>query len=420
MKYDVVIVGASFAGLTLAHHLPKDLKVLVLEQKKRLDIGVESTGLITSATRNLFAEFIDVDQFIPNQITTIGVISPDYDKYFFSSTDEPWIYSTDTPKLVDHLANVLPGNIELQKGVSYKRHTIHKGREYPVRITCGQNGEEREIEARFIVGADGGHSKVAAHSPGLSQNKKFLAGLEKVFYGNIHLGDHPDATIYHFWFGEFSLGYGGWLSPTIEQGKPAFRVGLAKLGKDIHKLKKLDEFIDVLLEKGIVTIDGDKKPFFSFGCLIPIGGVLPRLYSDHVMLIGDAGGFCGAFAADGIKGAVVSGKAAAKLIPRHLKGDKTALLGFADEVQKTQKLMTYYKKQVFYRWVWDRMKKDRTFHAMYKVIEREREHFIHQFCDSKDKATSLARVVMKWRNVPYLAYYSLCIFMDFFVKRRDR
>src|SRR6185295_19213749 len=100
MQYDVIIVGASFAGLALAHHLPRSLRVLILDRKRALDAAVESTGLITIATKKLFAEFTDVEKFIPNDITTIGVVSPEYEKYFFSHTELPWIHSTDTPKLL--------------------------------------------------------------------------------------------------------------------------------------------------------------------------------------------------------------------------------------------------------------------------------------------------------------------------------
>src|SRR3989338_1206773 len=96
---DVVIVGASFAGLTLGHHLPQGLRTIILDRKTRLDTAIETTGLITEATRELFKQFCDVDRFIPNRITTIGVVSPDYNKYFFSHTEKPWIYSTDTPLL---------------------------------------------------------------------------------------------------------------------------------------------------------------------------------------------------------------------------------------------------------------------------------------------------------------------------------
>ncbi|HUT21785.1 MAG TPA: FAD-dependent monooxygenase [Candidatus Bipolaricaulota bacterium] len=407
---DIIIIGASFAGLSLAHHLPEDYKILIIERKASLRSNFESTGLITQATRDHLAGFVDVDKFIPNKITTIGVFSPDYDKHFFSSNDRPWIYSTDTPSLISEMAETVPDNARIEKAAVFSSFSIKNDSKYPVEVEYEKDGQRYKVAAKFLVGADGANSRVAAGDARLSQNKKFLAGLEKVFYGNICFGPNPQATVYHFWFGAFSLGYGGWLSPTIIDGRPAFRVGLAKLEKDIKDLKKLDAFIEILKNKGIVK--AESEAISTFGSLIPIGGVLPEIFTEHVLLLGDAAGFCGAFAADGIKGAVLSGKVAAKLLPPHLNGNKTSLLKFKDEMQKFNKLMTYYKKQKFYRWLWNRMKRDRTFHSMYDLIAEHKDDFLAHFCDSKDNAKSLARIAITPKNFTKAAKYALYVLMD--------
>lgn len=412
--YDLIIIGASFAGLAMAHHIPPDLKVLVLDRKSSLDQGVESTGLITEKTRQLFASFTDIDRFIPNRITTIGVMAPDFEQCFFSSTENPWINSTDTPELIKHISLTLPTHIDLKIKSSFKGYSIRSDESYPVKAVYTQNGKGQSASARFIIGADGSHSTVAKNNPRLSKNRRFLGAMEKVFFGEILLGPHPDSTVYHFWFGEFSLGYGGWLSPTIIQGKKAFRLGLAKLEKDIGDIHKIEAFIKILLERKIIRIEGGTKEIFQFGHPIPMGGPLRRVHDSHSMLIGDAAGLCGAFAADGIKGALVSGKVAAELISEYLGGDRKALQRFYPEIQMHNRLMTYYRKQLFYRFVWDRMKSDRSFNALYHLIERSKEGFLNQFCDSKDKNKSLMRVVLKWRNLPALAYYALTLFLDFF------
>jgi flavin-dependent dehydrogenase len=241
--------------------------------------------------------------------------------------------------------------------------------------------------------------------------------VEKVFFGNILLGDHPKNTVYHFWFGEFSLGYGGWLSPTTVEGRPAFRLGLAKLQKDLKDLKKIDEFIRVLEEKKMIEIDKGSEEVLTFGSLIPIGGPLRTVYDKHSLLIGDAAGLCGAFAADGIKGAIVSGKVAAQLIPDYLEGNEKALSEYYPRIQKHRKLMTYYRKQLLYRFIWDRMKSNRSFEMMFDIIARQKESFLNQFCDSKDKNTSLMWVVLKVRNLPLLVKYAWFLFLDLFKRR---
>ncbi len=412
-QYDVIIVGASFAGLTLAHHLPKHLRVLVIDRKTALNSAIESTGLITEATRALLAGFVNVDAYIPNAITTIGVVSPTYREYFFSHTEKPWIYSTDTPELVAHMAKTVPEHVHVELGAGLLSYEVHEENEYPVSLTYLKGGVKYDVNTRFLVGADGSHSTVAKGNPRLSTNKRFLLGHEKVFYGDITLGEHPEHTIYHFWFGEFSLGYGGWLSPTIVNGRKAFRLGIAKLEKDKKDIKKIDEFIRILKEKQIIRIDTDTpNALLAFGHLIPIGGVLPRIYDSRTLLIGDAAGFCGAFAADGIKGAIVSGKVAAECIPKFLEGDTSVFHTFFRRVDAYNNLMMYYWKQRLYRFLWDRMSSNRSFQALYTLIERQKENFLYQFCDSKDKQKSLIRMVVSVRNIPRLFLYGMSVLAD--------
>lgn len=414
MNYDIVIIGASFSGLTLAHHLPRNLKVLILDKKKKLDSSIESTGLITKATKELIGEFFDIEKFLPNKITTIGVVSTDFESNFFSETDAPWIYSTDTPALIKAMSEALPKNIELKTDATFISYGIEDRDRYPVKIKYSENNKDETVSAKFIVGADGSNSQVSAVNKNLSKNTKFLVGYEKVFYGDILLGENPDSTVYHFWFGEFSLGYGGWLSPTIINGKKAFRLGLAKLRKNAHEVNKINHFIEILKEKKIIEIEKGTEEILTFGKNIPIGGPLKKVLDNYSLLIGDAAGFCGAFAADGIKGAVISGKIAAKIIPRHLGGDKNALKSYKKEMQKNNKLMTYYKKQRLYRFVWDRMKSNRSFEVMFELIKRDKENFLNQFCDSKDKQKSLMKVVIRLNNIPLLVKYTLFLVTDLF------
>lgn len=412
MDYDVVIVGASFSGLTLAHHLSKNLKVLVIDAKPSAGSTVESTGLITQKTRAEFASFFDIDRYITNPIKAIGVIAPNYDDYFISQTTEPWIFQTDTKALVRSMAESVSNNVTISTGTVL---TGVEGNNDVSVIVVQQAGESKKISTRFLVGADGSHSKVAQLIPELDENQRFLFGYEQVFFGNVHLGPCPEETIYHFWFGEFSLGYGGWLSPTRVDGKPAFRIGLAKLMEDRGEAKRLlDQFLRTLLSRKIVAIDSDiEKPWYVFGSLIPIGGVLNRTHHKNVLLIGDAAGFCGAFAADGIKGSVVSGKEAAKLVDEYLAGDFMALGRLKEKMNCHGHLLEYYRRQIYYRKLWDLMRRSRTFTALYQIIADEHETFLQQFCDSKDRQVGLTKTVLKIKHLPKLIRYGFCLFRDF-------
>lgn len=402
--YDIAIIGASFSGLTLAHHLPKDLKVLLVDAKPEAGATVESTGLITSKTRAEFSSFFPIDQYITNPISSIAVIAPGLDDMFTSTVPEPWIYQTDTKALVKALADRLPSNVTL------RTKTVFLGvdnADHPTAVRIRSIGaEEESVPIKFLVGADGGHSKVAQSIPKLSQNTSFLFGYEQVFFGDVLRGANPAETIYHYWFGEFSLGYGGWLSPTVIDGKPAFRIGLAKLMRDRGDAKSLTEqFVSDLVKRGDIRLT-EEKPTYVFGSHIPIGGLRRTISHANVLLIGDAAGFCGAFAADGIKGSVISGKEAAVLIPKFLRGNASALATLHARMDSHGGVIGYYRRQLLYRWIWDVMARNRTFRAMWEIIAAEHETFLEQFCDSKDKHRSLARTVLKWRHTMKLAKYS--------------
>ncbi len=409
--YDVVIVGGSFAGLTLAGHLPADLRVLVVEAKPVCGATVESTGLITERTRQELATFFDIDRYITNPMRSICVLAPDFQTHFFAHTETPWIYQTDTRAFVQALAKDVGPHIQIRTSTLF--HGIEQEDVEGVTVTIQASGQAKEvIRTRVLVGADGGRSRVAQSVPSLSRNETFLFAFEAVIFGEVLLGERPEETIYHVWFGEFSLGYGGWLSPTIQDGRPAIRIGLAKEMRDKAEVRGLlDKFIAELERHGHLKRAPDAQPAYVFGSMIPIGGTLTRVSERNILLIGDAAGFCGAFAADGIKGSVVSGKEAATLIARQLAGE-SAFSELKPRMETHDGLISYYRRQRRYRLIWDLMRSDRSFWAMFRVIEKEKTHFLEQFCDSKDKRRSLAWVVLKWRHLPALAWYGISLLID--------
>jgi flavin-dependent dehydrogenase len=429
--FDIIVVGASFAGSAFVRNLPKDKrhKVLIVDAKSEIGATVESTGLITSHTRSLFSGFFDIDRHITNRITTLCVVTTDFNEHFISVTPEPWIFQTDTRNLVKALNENYGEHVTFWPGTVYADANRD---DYDttglVNVTLLRNGQRIEAKTRFLIGADGGGSLVASTN-GLDQNKKFLFGVENVHFGHVHLGPSPEQTIYHFWFGEFSLGYGGWLSSTVIDGKPAFRIGLAKqLDANRNATQLLKHFTDTLASKGIITFsDKDQETEtpaskMLYGHKIPIGGILKRIHTPGVLLLGDAAGFCGAFAADGIKGALISGIEGAMLVDEYLssKTPKQEIFkAFHPRMNAHHKVIRYYQKQLLYRFVWERMKSDRTFRAMYDVIKNERESFLLQFCDSKDKGRSLVWIMLKLHNIPGLFRYAWFLFLDLF-KRQNR
>jgi len=413
MKYDIIIVGASFAGLTAAKHLPSQYKILVVDKKEKLNSICESTGLVTTKTKQLLESFVpDLEKYLTNKIDTIGVVSTDFKKHFFSQAKSPWIYSTDTPNLLAHMGSILGDNVEIVNQAEFI--DVERKKDNLV-VTIKKNNKLEQYESNFLIGADGCRSQVAAKA-GLSQNKKFLLGYEKVFFGDILFGENPEKTVYHYWFGEFSLGYGGWLSPTLIDGKKAFRVGLAKLEKNQKDILLLNKFVEKLIKIGHIKIHGNE--LYQYGGYVPLDGVLSKLYNDRVIMVGDAAGFCGAFAADGIKGALASGMVSARLIDDYLKNNNDSIFDkYKKKMNEYEKMITYFKKQKLYRFIWNNMKKNATFQAMYEVIAADKKSFISQFSDAKNTGSGLSTILFKLNILPKVIWLGILWLCDFLFKK---
>ncbi len=416
--YDVIIAGAGFAGLTLALKLPRHLRVLVLEKKTRVNAHAQTTGLITVTTKDLIGGLVDVDRHLTNRIEAICVLDPSFEQHFISRTRFPWIHSTNTPELLLEFARTCGENVTILNNAAVAGYTTEPGSAYPVVVRYVTNGAEGIVRGRFVVGADGVRSAVAQANPALSRNRRLLFAFERMYEGDCRLGDAPDRTVYHLWFGSFSLGYGGWIAPNFIDGKKLFRVGFATYSPDAEKARLLDRLVDILVDRGIIRLgDPAAAPLLNYGGYCPIGGVLRRIHDDHALLIGDAAGFCGPFSADGIKGAVVSGLVAAEVIPRHLAGDRRALTRFFPEVEARSRLLSYYRKQLRYRFLWDRMTSNSSFACLYRICEGEREAFLDQFCDAKDRQASLLKVLIKARHAPRLAAMGFNVAADLLTRR---
>ncbi len=400
--YDVIIVGGGFAGLTLARHLGSDKRVLILERKAKLNAAYESTGLVTNRTKELLEEELPgLKKFLTNDIDTIGVISTDFETNFFSSSAKPWVFSTDTPALIKALGDSSNSNVKIELGWEFS--SLNRRADH-LEVLAKNNGDTLKVKGRFVIGADGGSSRVA-QAAGLGINRKFLLGYERLYPGKILLGERPKFSVYHYWFGEFSLGYGGWMSPTQVAGEPALRLGLAKLAQNGNEIKQLTQrFFEKIQDKGHLQVKG--REIYAYAGKIPIGGPLRHYYGDRVLLLGDAAGLCGAFVADRIKGALVSARVAAGLLEEYFENqDQRVFRQYHRRINQHQRLMHYFRKQQLYRWIWNQMKRDSTFEAMFTLIARDKETFLRQFADAKNFGQGLEGIVLKPHLLPLLARY---------------
>lgn len=290
--YDLVIVGAGFAGLACARRAAeRGLSVLVLDRKSRPGERMHTTGILVKEAWDEWA----VPSGLVRRINRVRIYTPnhrtvdlEHDGYFFMATD--------TARLMRHLAaETRRAGAEVRFGERYRGASPNSGT-----LTLEGLG----ARCRFLVGSDGAQSEVAA-SFGLDRNLRLLKGMEWEFEPAGADGD----SLHCFLDPRRAPGYIGWVVPGVR----ATQVGLAA---------HLDARADI---RGFVaSIDpvfglSGRRVLERRGGLIPVGGLLRNFYRERVLLVGDAAGMVSPLTAGGIHKAYRFGKLAADAIADHLE-----------------------------------------------------------------------------------------------------
>ncbi len=297
--WDVVVVGASFAGAACALAAAQyGLRVCVLERKRDPGIKLHTTGIVVKeaaertwlnrAPSALCQRIAGVRLYAPN-LRSVALQAPDY--YFLT---------TDTPNLMRWLAEELRGQgIELQLQRSF--------------VGAERDGEGWRIDgvgrARYLIGADGAKSRVA-QCAGLGRVRDFLYGVEYEFAG-ARLRE-PDA-LHCFISKRFAPGYIGWAT----QNPTGVQIGLALRHRDgATRSPDIDAFLERI--RPLVGLRETRHAAVRAG-LIPCGGPVFPLAAPGVILTGDAAGIVSPVTAGGIHSAWRHGWAVGEAIAKRLR-----------------------------------------------------------------------------------------------------
>jgi flavin-dependent dehydrogenase len=289
-RFDLAIVGGSFAGLACARSAAlRGLKVAVLDAKPDPGLRVRTTGIVVKEASDSF----DLPARMMRKVPGVRLYAPDNRAldlsapgYFFQATDMPALMRWMAEEAARAGATLMFGR-KFEDGLEYERG-----------VSMG------DLHASFLVGADGAKSRVAEVF-GLGQNRRFLAGLE--------IECEPlqgvDGRFLHcFADSQIAPGYIAWMVPGVgatQIGLAASRPQRPELGAFLRRLK---HFLDLREIRVTSRRSG----------LVPCGGVVSRLGSRRVMLVGDAAGMVSPVTGGGIHTALQYGRRAAVLIANHL------------------------------------------------------------------------------------------------------
>jgi digeranylgeranylglycerophospholipid reductase len=293
MQFDVVIVGASFAGLAAARTAAsRGLSVAVLDSKREPGARLHTTGILVRET----LDEIDIPHRLTRRVPGVRLYAPNLQSIDLVCPGYAF-FTTRTADLLRWLAQEAK-----QAGAVILGSTPFAG--------AWRSGSEIrlagiDLSTRFLIGADGARSRVA-RAFGLSQNRRFLTGLE------VELdGDGLDPRFLHcFVDSRLAPGYIAWAAP----GPDAIQLGLAVRHGDKPDLAAFIERTEPQFGWSGMKIKGRRSG------LIPCGGLLKNTAASGVLLIGDAAGWVSPMTGGGIRLALRYGRRAAALVADHLTG----------------------------------------------------------------------------------------------------
>lgn len=339
-QFDCVVVGASFAGLACATALARaGANVAVLEKKADAGEKLHTTGIIVKDAIDQVALLDGLPPELVRRIGGVRLYAPNMRNVNLAAPGY-YFLATDTPAVMRWLA----AGAE-RAGATILYRTAFTG---ATRTRSGFGLGELGT-TRYLVGADGPNSKVAA-SLALGRNRKFLFGLEHEFEG----ADIAEPGKLHcFVDRRLAPGYIGW----VVAGVGMVQVGLARRVADGRATANwaMAAFIDKIAS--CFDFRGSRPASIRAG-LIPCGGIVRPVAAPRALLCGDAAGMVSPVTAGGIHTALKHGLAAGHAIADYLDGRKDDPAGwFVDGYPR-------FRTKRLLRFLFDRMQSDTAFNAL--------------------------------------------------------
>ncbi len=329
IETDILVIGAGPAGSSAAKHAALNgAKVLMIEKKseigspKRCAEGVSKDGLIKLGIK-------PSSRWVTSEIDGVRLVSP-------GGTDV-WL-TQDTVKLPE-MGYVVERKVfdkhmamdAARAGADIMVKTLAKGMErkggYMI-VKAESMGEEFEIKAKIVIGADGPESRVGRWG-GLrtgTKPKDMESGAQFEMVG-VEM-ENPNAL--EFYFGSVAPGGYAWVFP---KGNDIANVGLAVISTLTEKsaYEHLVEFAKTCPTTKNATavelnIGGD-----------PVGGILKKISTDNLLVVGDAAGMVNPLTGGGIISGMEGGLIAGEVAAAAIKDDDTSAKRLSEYDKRAQK-----------------------------------------------------------------------------------
>ncbi len=316
-NYDVAIVGAGPAGSVAAKVIAEaGLSVLLVDRRMEFGSPVqcgeflptsgEMRGIFPSSKR--VGKLVDVPKrFIVNTTDDLHLYSPGGRVFPFPLSANVLDRSEYDRYLTESAQSA---GADISAGIRLLRT------EQKTTLVLKQGSRIFEVRARVVVGADGARSRVAQGLGPAFQHRE--ADLCQSVQFVLHGGKFdPRVTEMHFGSRIAPGGY-FWIIPRSESEA---NVGLGIRWAFAESRLSVSQYLLRLIRSHphIAPMCKGAETVRRIGGVIPMGGPLPRTYSNGTVLIGDAAGHVMASNGGGISTALAGGEIAGEVVTAHLQ-----------------------------------------------------------------------------------------------------
>lgn len=283
-RVDVLVVGAGLAGLECARRLGEaGASVLLADREPTVDHAVHTTGIFV---RRTLESFVLPDDCLGPPVRRVVLYSPRGRALALESAHDEFRVGRMGPLYCRALDACVRAGVQWAPAA---RLDALEPDGAGSAATLQREGRRERLWARFVVGADGAVSRVAA-ALGLDANREWIVGVEEVFRG-VATGHDP---AFHCWIDpQVAPGYIAWV---VDDGEEV-HVGVGGYASRFRPAEALRRFHARVAPR--FGLRG-ATPCERRGGKIPVGGVLPRIACARGLLAGDAAGAVSPLTAGGL------------------------------------------------------------------------------------------------------------------------